>query len=149
MLHPTPTLATLDAAQLPQLCDLLERCGLPTAGLAEHARDALTAVYAGRIVGSAAVERYGAAGLLRSVAVDAAWRGQGLGDRLVAAAIAHAQAQGVTDLYLLTETAAPYFARRGFVPVPRADVDPAVTASIEFTQACPASAQAMRRRIAG
>jgi amino-acid N-acetyltransferase len=134
---------------MPQLLDLVARCGLPLDGLAEHQRDTLAAIHDGRIVGCAAVERYGVAGLLRSVAVDPDWRGQGLGDRLLAAVVAHAQAHGVTDLYLLTDTAAAYFARRGFAPVDRATVAPAVTASVEFTTACPASAQAMFRRLAG
>ncbi len=116
---PMPTLEALDLARLPQVLDLLTRCGLPQDGLAAHVADALVAVQAGRVVGSAALEHYGDAALLRSVAVDPAWRGQGLGDRLVAAALAHARTRGVADVYLLTETAADYFARRGFAPVAR------------------------------
>jgi len=144
-----PAPEPLDPTRLPQVLDLLARCGLPQDGLADHVSDVLVAVHDGRIVGSAAIEHYGDAALLRSVAVDPAWRGQGLGDALVAAVLAHARTRGVADVYLLTETAADYFARRGFVPVAREAVHPAVTVSLEFTQACPASAQAMLLKLAG
>lgn len=47
-------------------------------------------------------------------------------------------------VYLLTETAAEFFARLGFRPIRRAEAEPAVGASVEFTTACPASATCMR-----
>jgi len=50
----------------------------------------------------------------------------------------------VATVYLLTETAAGFFPRFGFQPIQRAEVAPAVQQSIEFTSACPASAQPMR-----
>jgi amino-acid N-acetyltransferase len=86
---------------------------------------------------------YDKAALLRSVAVDQARRGQGLGQQLTQAALSLAKQQGVTEVYLLTETAADFFPRFGFRPVSRAQVAPAVQGSVEFTTACPASALAM------
>jgi amino-acid N-acetyltransferase len=138
-----PTISPVTPAELPALYALLDRAGLPVAGLNEHTATTLVARMDRQIVGSVGLELYGRAALLRSVAVDAPWRGQGLGSQLVDAALVLANAQGVDQLYLLTETAAPYFARRGFVPIARTGVDPVVTTSIEFTSACPASAQAM------
>jgi amino-acid N-acetyltransferase len=130
-------------ADLASILALLEQSGLPQDGLSEHITTALIARDVGGIVGSAALEHYGAAALLRSVAVAAAWRGQGLGQRLTAAALDMAREGGVTQVYLLTETAADFFPRFGFRPIARAEVDSAVQQSVEFTSACPDSALAM------
>lgn len=140
---PSITISALDAVELDIVLDLLARCELPEAGLADHAATTLVAKTDGAIVGSAALELYGTVALLRSVAVEPALRGHMIGSRLVDAALAMAQAQGAHTIFLLTETAVPYFVRRGFVPVARGDVAPAVQQSEEFTHACPASAQAM------
>lgn len=129
---------------LPQVLELLARSGLPEAGLAEHVASTLVAQMDGRIVGSAGVELYEGAALLRSVAVDGELRGCGVGGQLVASALALAQSRQAREVYLLTETAAGYFAQRGFVPIDRVLVDPQVAESVEFTTACPTSAQAMR-----
>ena len=99
------------------------------------------------VVGCAAIEPYDGAGLLRSVAVAEPQRGTGLGMRLTEAAIRLAEARGIRALYLLTETAAGFFPRFGFRPIPRDEVAPAVRQSIEFTRACPASAMAMVKEL--
>jgi amino-acid N-acetyltransferase len=99
------------------------------------------------IVGCAALELYGPHALLRSVAVDARVRGQGLGQQLTLAALDFARAAGVGDVYLLTETARTFFPRFGFHPVARAAVPVAVQQSVEFTGACPASAVVMHTTI--
>ncbi len=100
-----------------------------------------------RLIGSAALELHGQAALLRSVAVAPEVRGQGLGWRLVEAALDLARRHGIVRVYLLTETAASYFERFGFHPIPRAAVEPAVQTSEEFTHACCSSAQAMLRAL--
>jgi amino-acid N-acetyltransferase len=126
------------------ILDLLDRSDLPRDGLADHLGLALVAREGERVVGSAAVERYGDAGLLRSVAVDPAYRGQGLGAQLVGAALDLARQEGVKTVYLLTTSAPDYFPRFGFHLVTRDDVAPAVRQSVEFTSACPASALVMQ-----
>jgi len=127
--------------------ELLRRSELPTDDLARHLATTLVARRDGNIVGSAALELYGSAALLRSVAVDAALRGQGLGRRLTDAALALARNQRVTTVYLLTTTAADFFPRCGFRRIARADVAPAVQQSVEFTTACPSSALVMARQL--
>ncbi|MGH7538286.1 MAG: GNAT family N-acetyltransferase, partial [Gemmatimonadales bacterium] len=94
-----------------------------------------------------AVELYGTTGLLRSVAVDATLRGQGIGVRLTDAALALARRRGVRYVYLLTETAARFFPRFGFRTIPRSEVAPAVRESVEFTGACSESAVAMVKEL--
>jgi amino-acid N-acetyltransferase len=82
------------------------------------------------------------------VAVDAAARGQGLGQRLTHAALDLARERGIRRVYLLTETADDFFGRFGFRLIDRADVDAAVRESVEFSSACPASARVMLLQLA-
>ncbi len=132
------------AADLPAVLALLEASGLPQEGLADHFATALVARRDGSVVGSAALEVYGSTALLRSVAVAASLRGRGLGQRLARAALDLARQRGVSEVYLLTETASAYFPRFGFAPIERAQVPEAVRQSVEFTSACPDSAVAMK-----
>ena len=124
---------------------LLQAQGLPTAGVAEWLGEFWIAEQDGGIVGVAGLERYGPEALLRSVAVDPAERGTGLGAALVATVLAVARAGGVRGVYLLTTTAERYFPRFGFERIEREDVPDSLRASVEFREACPASAAAMRR----
>lgn len=137
------SIAPATGRDLDPILDLLRGSRLPGAGLADHLASALVARDGDRIVGSAALELYGASALLRSVAVEAGRRGQGLGRQLTQAALALAHGRGVQRVYLLTETAADFFAGLGFAPLDRQAVDPAVQQSIEFRGACPASAVCM------
>ena len=136
------------ADDVPQIRALLEQHHLPLLGLEAHVATTLVAQRNARVVGCAAVEVYGASGLLRSVAVDEPRRGAGLGHQLTQAALDLARARGLSQLYLLTTTAAEFFPRFGFRVVARSEVDPAVRQSLEFTTACPASAVAMRADLA-
>ena len=98
---------------------------------------------------AAAIERYGDAGLLRSVVVTAERRGEGLGREIVAVAEALARADGIRELYLLTETASDWFPRLGYEVVERAIASAAVGRSIEFTTVCRDTGIPMRRRLTG
>lgn len=132
------------SADLPDILALLRRNKLPPDGLAEHVATTLVATENGRLVGCAAVELYRPSALLRSVAVDAACRGRGLGKRLTAAALELARARGIETVYLLTTTAAGFFPTFGFEMIDRNDVAPQVRQSAEFTTACPSTATVMR-----
>jgi len=132
------------ARDLPDILALLEESRLPVAGIDRHVATALIARDSGRLVGCAAVEVYGSAGLLRSVAVAPDRRGTGLGRELTGAALELARERGVKDVYLLTTTADRFFPRFGFAVIPRNQIDPALQRSEELRGACPASAVAMR-----
>jgi amino-acid N-acetyltransferase len=132
------------ASDVSEILGLLEASSLPVAGIERHIETALVARHDGKIVGCAAVEVYGTAGLLRSVAVAAERRGEGLGQQLTAAALELARERGVRNVYLLTTTAGGFFPRFGFSAIARAELDPALGASEELRGACPASAVAMR-----
>ncbi len=139
----TPEISPAASADLSAIFELLDANELPRAGLEQHVGSTLVARENGRIVGSAALELYGRAALLRSVAVAAPLRGRGLGQALATAALDVARRRGVRTVYLLTETAAKFFPKLGFQPITRADVEPAVLHSTEFTTACPKSALVM------
>jgi len=135
---------TAKITDLPDILTLLKASALPVAGIDEHVETTLIARDKGKIIGCAAVEVYGQAGLLRSVAVEVGRRGEGLGERLTKAALELARQRGVRTVYLLTTTASHFFPRFGFTAIPRAELDPALTQSEELRGACPASALAMR-----
>jgi amino-acid N-acetyltransferase len=131
----------------PAIEALLTSNGLPLAGL-ELSEDTTLVARAGSdgtFVGCAAIEPHGSAGLLRSVCVVEPARGSGLGRRLVAEAESLAIAAGVGELFLLTETAGTWFPRLGYEPVARAAAPAPLTASPEFTGACPESAVLLRK----
>ena len=138
--------ATVD--DLPAIEALLVASSLPLAGVAGALGSFLVAEYDGAIVGVVGVEECCDYGLLRSTAVDAAWRSRGLGRRLVERAIASAESKGLRALYLLTTTAEHYFPSFGFAPTTRDDVPEVVRETVEFRSACPASAVVMVRPIA-
>ena len=123
---------------------LLSENDLPLDGLADHLETLLVARYAGRVVGSAALEVYTDAALLRSVAVHAESRSLRLGRALTDAALELARQRRAPVVYLLTTTAAEYFSKLGFERIAREDVPATVRTSVEFTTACPASATPMR-----
>jgi amino-acid N-acetyltransferase len=122
---------------------LLRRCDLPTAGIDRCAGTLIVARTDDTCIGAVALEPHGDDVLLRSVAVDAAVRGQGIGRALTQAALTLACDLGARNVYLLTETAEIFFARLGFRRVARAEVPVAVRASDEFTTLCPQSAAVM------
>lgn len=133
------------ASDLPLVESLLSVAGLPLDGLREAFESGVVVRDDEVVVGAAAIERYGSAGLLRSVVVVPERRGTGVGRDLVEAAERLARDEGIHELYLLTETAAAWFAHLGYAVVTRAEAAAAVGESIEFTTACPATAVAMRR----
>ncbi len=133
-------------ADVPAILALLTASDLPVDGLADHLGTALIARDGAAVVASAALELHGDAALLRSVAVARSHRGQGIGERISRRALELAHARGARTVYLLTTTAADFFARRlAFHATARPLVPETVRASPEFTRLCPATAHVMRR----
>jgi amino-acid N-acetyltransferase len=141
------TIRPLVAEEHASVLALLERCHLPTADLGEAKPHFLGESDAAGLVGVVGVEPLGRVGLLRSLGVRDDSRGKGLGGQLADAAEAWARGQNIEQLYLLTTTAEPFFARRGYQALARDQVDTAIHGTTEFTSACPASATVMVRRL--
>ena len=85
----------------------------------------------GTLAGSVGIEVFGPIGLLQSLAIAPAFRGHGFGRQLVEFAEQTAQARGVISLYLLTTSAADFFARLGYTPIPRSTAPQALLATLE------------------
>jgi amino-acid N-acetyltransferase len=127
---------------------LLQDCNLPTADVAEHLPHFFVAWSGRALVGVAGLQPAGEAALLRSLAVVAEFRGHGIARALCARVAEHAAASGLPNLYLLTTTAAPFFAKLGFSKVERRAVPEAVQSTLEFTTLCPDSAGVLAKRLA-
>jgi amino-acid N-acetyltransferase len=145
----TVSLRPATGRDLPAIERLLAASSLPLAGVAENLESFLVAESAGgELVGVAGLEVCCNNALLRSTAVDPAWRGRGVGRQLVERIIADAESRGIRALYLLTTTAERYFPSFGFTRTTRDAVPEEVRATAEFQGACPASAVVMTRELA-
>jgi amino-acid N-acetyltransferase len=134
-------------ADYPAVMALLEAAGLPTAGVPRTLGEFLVADAGDGLAGAIGLERYGSGALLRSAVVRPDDRGTGIGAALVRAVLDRARDAGLREVYLLTTTAERWFPRFGFTRIEREQVPDAVRASVEFREACPASAAVMRVRI--
>lgn len=137
------------AEDVPAVRALLDGCGLPFADVSADRQELVVATGAGALVGCVALERHGAAVLLRSLAVAPGWRGRGVGRALHDRILATAALRGATAAYLLTTTAERFAAARGFERVERSAVPADVAASPQLRGLCPAAAVCMRRDLRG
>jgi amino-acid N-acetyltransferase len=128
---------------------LLSDADLPMDGLADQFGPsyAIATDLEGGIVGAAGIERYGRFGLLRSVVVAPEARNQGVAELLVRDRMAWAGTEGLDSVYLLTTTAAQYFARLGFEQLDRDELPLEIRDSPEFASICPGTAVAMWRGV--
>jgi len=132
----------------PALLELLAVAELPSEDLTpQMLEDFLVARLDGRVVGTAGLEHYEEAGLLRSVAVEEAHRGTGLGKRLVEAMEEQAKDAGVRDLYVLTTTAQGFFAGLGYKDAARDQAPEAIKATEQFSKLCPSSSAFMLKTL--
>lgn len=142
------TLAPATAADLDAV-RALAAAELPTDGLADQFPAGHVVARRGdAVIGAAGLEVHGADGVLRSVVVAPGERGGNLGVALTADRVVAARTRGLDALYLLTTTAAPFYARFGFTPFARAEVPPAVAACPEFASICPTTATCLRLALA-
>ena len=127
---------------------LLERSGLPTNDL-ESARPEFALIREnGRVIAAGALQRFGSSALLRSVVVAPDRRGSGLGHAIVTELEHIACAARISQLVLLTQTAAEFFARQGYRVIERGTAPQDVRGSEEFRSLCPSSAICMAKSLA-
>ncbi len=84
---------------------------------------------------------------MRSVVVDRPYRGEGYGAALCDALESTATDRGIETLFLLTTTAAGFFANREYLEVDRDDVPDAIRRTREFEELCPSSATCMTKSL--
>lgn len=131
-------------ADFPAIAALLRDARLPVEGALGNPDDWFVAFDPAGLTGCGGLEVYGAAALLRSVAVAERARGRGTGTRMVQTLLGHAEARAVHQVYLLTETADAWFPRFGFEPIERDRLPDALDGSAELNGACAASARAFQ-----
>jgi len=129
------------------VCKLLLQENLPIADLNPLLENFFIAVEDNKITGVIGMDRYGKDGLLRSAIVQKEYRNKGIAAALVARLFDEAAKQGVSTLYLITNTAAAYFEKKGFKKITKAEVAPAVLESKEFNGLCPASSIIMVQKL--
>ena|SRR5882724_1996905 len=136
-------------ADLAAVLALLQGAGLPTADLTSAAGLHMWVLLAEEsLIGVVGMERFGARALLRSLAVAPSYRQRGMGHQLVARLEREAQADGVEQLVLLTETAEKFFSAFGYDVIDRRHVAEEIKQSAEFRSLCPASAVCMSKLLA-
>lgn len=129
------------------LLEFLDRSGLPTKDLDESKCYFFEVLENSKRIGVGGLEPKGSNALLRSIAIDENYRGEGIGTQLVNEIVDEARSRKIDTLYLLTEGASGFFARLGFEPVSREDVPQEVEATDQFQTLCPDSATCMKRRL--
>ena len=141
---PDIAITAATAADVTAIKALLAANSLPTAGIDDHWRTFVVARDGGKIVACGGAEAYQFAALIRSIAVDPAYRSRGLGRRIVRQLLDRLASRGLREFYLLTTTAEEYFRKRGFKTIDRDEVHPQLRSSREFQDACPSTATCMR-----
>lgn len=104
---------------VPLLAGLIARAHLPPIFIAEWIEGFAVAEHEGGVLACGGLEMYGACAVIRSVAVEEAARGLGLGRRLSELLVEDATASGASAVYLFTQDAHGFWLKLGF-----ADIDP-------------------------
>ena len=133
------------AADFPAIQALLTAASLPVAGVDAVNGEYVVADLAGKVVGTLGVEKSSGSALLRSFAVQAGVRKRGIGEALVRHALDRMKCEGISPLYILTNTAEAFAARFGFVKISREEIPAALLTGSALGTACPASSTCMKR----
>ncbi|HZB04320.1 MAG TPA: HAD-IIA family hydrolase [Actinomycetota bacterium] len=124
---------------------LLDEMGLTAEPGWDRDAETVVALLDGDVVATSAADVQAEDAYLRSVAVREGLRGTGLGMLMVATVVRNIRRRGAKRLWLVTETAAPFFERLGFAPVERAALPRWIA---DRSDHCPGSAVTMRRDLA-
>lgn len=126
---------------------LLQSEKLPVEDLPGELDNFFIALDDDNVVGIVGLEKYNNCGLLRSLVVNKYYRNEKIAGKLVTQLEEKAQELDVDCIYLLTETAPDYFARKGYEKIKREEVPAHLLSSSEFSHVCPQSAIVMRKYI--
>ena len=126
---------------------LLAELELPIRGVVDSLDSFVVVELEGRLIGVGGIELYGQEALLRSLAVSTEHQHCGVATTICDHLEAQAAQHGIESIYILTETAERFFARRGYVVVARSAAPEAIAASEEFTDLCPQSATFMQKGV--
>lgn len=126
----------------------LSDCGLPTADISLAAPPLFFGVSeSGLLVAIVGLQLFGSVGLLRSLAVLPAYRGKKIAMELVAFAEEYALTHNTKELFLLTETAEPFFSKLGYRAASRSEAPDAIRSTSQYSGLCPASSAFLSKRL--
>lgn len=126
---------------------LLDENELPTTDVRSHPEWFHIASAGESRVGIGGLESYGDVGLLRSVVVEQSARGEGTGTELCDALEKIALSREIDTLYLLTTTAADFFASRGYITIDRSEPPDPIQHTTQFDRLCPMEAICMEKSL--
>lgn len=130
-----------------RMAALLKDAGLPIDDLDAANGNFIGLAKDGELLACCGLEATDGVALLRSLAVSRDARGQGYGQALALRLLNEARARRVKEVWLLTETAADFFARLGFVTAGRDNAPESIRATSQFSGKRCGSATAMRRAL--
>jgi len=100
-----------------------------------------------RLVGYFGYELFDNLALFRSMIVLPDAQNKGYGALIWHQAKEKLCAEGVNEVYLLTNTAAPFFSKQGFVEIARTSAPEPILATTEFKEFCPADSVCMKIKL--
>jgi len=126
---------------------LLQSENLPVEDLPATLNNFFVALDHDNVVGAVGLKNYNNCGLLRSLVVNKEYRNEKIAQKLVKQLEEKAKASRIDCIYLLTETAPDYFAKKGYEGIGRDEVPASIKQSSEFSHVCPQSAIVMQKYI--
>lgn len=136
------------SADMPELAAALHAESLPITDLSEPGRTFFSfRTLDGELAGFGGYEIHGSDAIVRSVVVPPSARKSGIGRNIVPLLLFRAYEANARRAWLLTDSAVPFFTKLGFKAVDRATAPPAILASRQAAELCPASATLMSRQI--
>lgn len=146
--RPSAMYAIETLTDISEILSLLVACSLPVSDISETGKIQFYGIKDdGRLIATIGLEQYTGVGLLRSLAVVEAYRGQGLAQQLVAHVERLAMQENMRGIYLLTSTAAKFFEKRGYTLISRLVAPPVIQASSQFSYLCPSSAMLLYKAL--
>ncbi|MGZ4138466.1 MAG: HAD-IIA family hydrolase [Actinomycetota bacterium] len=145
--RPHPQIRPASGPDLAHIATMLHQGGLIAGAARERVGKTVVAEADRKPIATASWESIEGRGLLRSVAVAPEYRRAGAGRLVVAATLRRMVAEGLRDVYLVTENAERFFTTCGFRTVDREEVPEEIVRHPQFARECPASAPAMYLRL--
>jgi amino-acid N-acetyltransferase len=126
-----------------QIQILLADNGLPFEDIDEHLAHFITAKKNEDLIGCVGLEIHGNLALLRSLVVAEKYRGHGVAKTLCENILKYAKRLSISNIYLLTDSAADFFSKLRFESMDRSQAPEAIRSTKEFAQLCPSTATFM------
>ncbi len=138
----------LKSTDIQTVCKILESYDLPTKDLRNLDLECFwVAEEKSQLIGVIGIELYDHIGLVRSLAVEKQFQGNGIGRKLYEALEKNAVDKEILRLYLLTTTAQVYFEKLGYEAIQR-DIAPLpIQHTTQFSSLCPKTAVLMQKSL--